>query len=90
MTTSALEKRLGFVGIIITDRKASADKVNAVLSQHGDIIVGRMGLPHARGDTNVITLIVDATTDQLGALTGHLGQLNGVSVKSALPKVEDN
>jgi putative iron-only hydrogenase system regulator len=79
-------KRLGFVGIIIGDRKESSAKVNAVLSQFGDIIIARLGLPdHGRG-ASVITLVVDATTDEVGALTGKLGVLTGVSVKSALEK----
>jgi len=81
-----MEKRLGFVGIIISDRKASAPAVNGVLTQFGEIIVARVGIPYRERNCCVITLIVDATTDQLGALTGTLGQIPGVSVKAALAK----
>jgi len=81
-----MEKRLGFVGIIISDRKASAPAVNAALTQFGEIIVARVGIPYRERNCCVITLIVDATTDQLGALTGTLGQIPGVSVKAALAK----
>ena len=81
-----MDKRLGFVGIIVHDRKAAAPRVNAVLTEHGDIIVARVGIPYQKRDCSVITLIVDATTDELGALTGKLGLLPGVSVKSALSK----
>jgi putative iron-only hydrogenase system regulator len=81
-----MEKRLGFVGILIENRKKVAPQVNQVLSEFGDCIIGRMGIPHAKKDLNVITLIVDASTDELGALTGKLGKLPGVSVKSALGK----
>ena len=70
-----MDKRLGFVGIIIEDRAASAPLVNAVLTEHGDIIVARVGLPYREKHCCVITLIVDATTDQLGTLTGKLGGL---------------
>jgi len=81
-----VEKRLGFVGIIIEDRKKSAPIVNEILSQFGNIIYGRMGIPHLKEDHSVIVVIVDATTDELGALTGRLGKINGVTVKSGLSK----
>ncbi|MCK4947649.1 MAG: iron-only hydrogenase system regulator [Candidatus Aureabacteria bacterium] len=81
-----MEKRLGFVGIIIEDRKRQASQVNEVLSAYGDVIVARMGLPYREKICSVITLIVDTTTDKLGALTGKLGQIPGISVKSALAK----
>jgi putative iron-only hydrogenase system regulator len=81
-----MERRLGFVGIIVENRKTAAASVNKVLSDFGDIIAGRMGLPYAKKNCCVIALIVDATTDEVGALTGKLGLINGVSVKSALSK----
>jgi putative iron-only hydrogenase system regulator len=61
--------------------------VNDLLTQYGNIIAGRMGLPHHQRDINIITLIVDATTDEIGALTGKLGMIEGVTVKSTLAKV---
>ena len=81
-----MNKRVGFVGIIIENRKKVAQQVNELLSEHGDIIVARVGLPYRERKCSVITLIVDATTDELGALTGKLGALENVSVKSALTK----
>jgi len=81
-----MERRLGFVGVIIENRKAAAAAVNKVLSDFGEIIAARMGLPYAKKNCCVITLIVDATTDEVGALTGKLGLIKGVSVKSALSK----
>ena len=81
-----MEKRLGFVGIIIEEREDSASLVNKILSEFGAIIVARTGLPYLKKKCCVITLIVDATTDELGALTGNLGSIKGVSVKSALGK----
>ena len=81
-----MSTRLGFIGIIIEDRHKQAPVVNQVLSEYADVIIGRMGIPHAKHALNVITVIVDATTDQVGALTGKLGKIPGVSVKSALGK----
>ncbi|AFM27762.1 putative iron-only hydrogenase system regulator [Desulfomonile tiedjei DSM 6799] len=79
-----MDQRLGVIGIIIEDRKESAARVNALLSQFGDLIVGRMGVPHKERGISVIGLIVEASTDQLGALTGKLGMLPKVRVKSIL------
>ena len=81
-------KRLGFIGIIIDDRKKSAGIVNEILSQHAELILARTGLPKAKGNTSVITLVIDATTDELGLLTGKLGNISGISVKSGLAKNE--
>jgi len=81
-----MEKRLGFVGIVLEDRKKTASVVNAVLSEFGDVIISRTGLPYKTRDLGIITLIVEATTDEVGALTGKLGNINGVVVKSALSK----
>ncbi len=79
-------KRLGFVGIIIEDRKKSAPKVNEVLTQYGDGIIARTGVPHRERHCHVITLTVEMTTDEVGALTGKLGAIEGVTVKSALSR----
>ncbi len=81
-----MEKRIGFVGIILSDRTKQAEKINSILSCFGDIIAGRMGLPYKEKNCSVITLIVDATTDEVGALTGRLGEVEGVKVKSALSR----
>ena len=81
-----MNKRLGFVGVIIENRKAVAAQVNKILSEFGEIIVARVGLPYKEKNCCVITLIVDATNDEVGALSGKLGLLEGVSVKSALSK----
>ncbi|SDL34003.1 TM1266 family iron-only hydrogenase system putative regulator [Natronincola ferrireducens] len=78
-----MESRIGVVAILIED-KESVDMVNKLLSSFGDIIVGRMGVPYKEKKLSVISTIVDGTTDQIGAMTGKLGRLQGVSVKSAL------
>lgn len=82
-----MQKRLGFVGIIIEDRARCAATVNEVLSAHANIIMARTGVPHIKGKTSVITLVVDSTTDDLGKLTGRLGSIEGVQVKSGLAKI---
>ena len=79
-------KRLGFVGIIIENREKSSENVNRVLSQYSELILARTGLPNAKENYSVITLVIDATTDELGKLTGTLGSIPGISVKSGLAK----
>lgn len=78
-------KRLGVIGIVIEDREAVA-RVNQILHEHAGMIVGRMGIPYREKEVSVISLIVDGTTDELGSLTGKLGKVPQVTVKSALTK----
>jgi putative iron-only hydrogenase system regulator len=59
-----VEKRLGVIGIVIEDREVAA-KVNQILHEHADMIVGRLGLPYRERNVSVIALIVDGTTKAL-------------------------
>jgi putative iron-only hydrogenase system regulator len=81
------ERMVGVIAIIVKERDEAAPEVNEVLTHFGTIVIGRMGLPYHDRGLNIITLIVDATTDQIGALTGKLGQIAGVTVKSTLAKL---
>jgi len=83
-------KRLGFVGIIIEDRDKCAGIVNEILSQFSDLILARTGLPNAKQSTSIITLVIDGTPGELGVLTGKLGNIQGVTVKSGLAKESKN
>lgn len=80
-------KRMGFIGILVEDLSA-ADAVNDALSQHATLIVGRMGIPYRDRGVSVISLVVDGTNDEVSALTGTLGRIPGISVKSMLEKVK--
>ena len=80
-----MKKRLGVVGIIVEDLTA-APEVNAILHEAAGLIVGRMGIPYKERGVSVISLIVDGTTDELSGLTGRLGRLPGIAVKTALAR----
>ncbi len=80
-------KKIGIVGIIITDRSMAVE-VQRVLSDSGDIIIGRMGVPDKANGVNAIALIVEGSNEEISALTGRLGRLDAVSVKSAVTTVE--
>ena len=77
------EKRLGFIGIVI-DCRDCIDEVNRLLSQYGNLIQGRIGVPNHHNGKAVIGLIIEGSNDAIGALTGRLGNLPGIIVKSAL------
>ena len=77
-----MEKRIGFIGIIVEDT-TSVKSMNELLSQYCHLIVGRMGIPH-HGEVNVIVIIIEGNNDEIGALTGKLGGLKGLVVRSAL------
>lgn len=80
-----MEKRIGVVGIVVEDLE-NASKVNNILHSFANIIVGRMGIPYKEKNISVISLIVDGTSDNISAMTGKLGKIEGVNVKSAITR----
>ncbi len=70
------------ISIVIEDRKIAGPQVNALLSEYGDYITARLGLPQQKNGTSIITVVLEADTDILGALTGKLGQIEGLQSKS--------
>jgi putative iron-only hydrogenase system regulator len=79
-----MEKRIGTVLIKIENRE-NVHFLNEIISNHFDIIIARQGLPH-NNELSIISLILEGTTDQIGSLTGQLGRLKGIQVKSVLLK----
>jgi putative iron-only hydrogenase system regulator len=78
------ENRIAVIGILVSNREDDSIKVNDILSSYGDIIVGRLGVPYKNRGISVISIIVDGTNDEIGALSGKLGNINGVKTKVAL------
>jgi len=83
-----MEKRIGVVAILIQS-KESVSAINSVLSFYGEIIIGRQGIPLRDKNIHIISLVVEGTTDEISALTGKIGRLAGVEVKSILTKYKD-
>ena len=79
-----METRLALIGIIVRDRN-SATKINEILHDYGQYIVGRMGVPYKDREIDVISIIVDAPQDEISALSGKLGMLPEVSTKTIYP-----
>lgn len=80
-----MEKRIAVIGIIIEDLNVS-EKVNDILHEYSSIVIGRMGVPYKEKNISVISVIADAPADVISAVTGKLGKINGVYVKSAISK----
>ncbi|MDY2879862.1 MAG: TM1266 family iron-only hydrogenase system putative regulator [Candidatus Borkfalkiaceae bacterium] len=80
--------RIAVIGIVIEkDRKASVT-VNEILSEYGNYVTGRIGVPDFQNEIFVISVIVRAPIEVISAMTGKLGRLNGVTVKAAVTNVE--
>ncbi len=77
-----MEKRVAVLGIIVED-SASAPKVNEILHEYSDFIIGRMGIPYAAKEINIISIAVDAPMDVINAMSGKIGKIPGVSAKAA-------
>ena len=84
-TANTENTRLAILGIIIENRD-SADKVNAMLHEYGEYIIGRMGMPYPARSVNIISVIMDAPETAISNLSGKLGQLQGVSAKVTYSK----
>ncbi len=80
-----MDKRIGIVGIVIDDLSC-VERVNTILHEYAALIVGRMGLPYRERGVSVISLIIDGSNDEISAMTGKLGRVPGVAVKSMVTK----
>ena len=77
-----METRVAVMSIIVEDPE-SVKPLNELLHQFGDFIIGRMGLPYRKRGISIISIALDAPQDVISALAGKIGNLSGVSVKTA-------
>lgn len=82
-----MEKRLGIIAIVITD-KNYVTEVNNLISEYADIVIARQGIPMPHKKISFISLIVEAPMNHINTLTGKLGRLTGVEVKTIVTKQE--
>lgn len=80
------EKRFGVIAVILENPPEIQAKVNKVISDAGEIIVGRMGIPDRARNLAIIALIVEGTEDAINTLTGKLGNISGVSARATMSK----
>ena len=77
-----METRVAVMSIILENRNA-AEKLNGLLHEYGEYIIGRMGIPYRKRGINLIAVALDAPQDTIAALAGKIGALPGVRVKTA-------
>ena len=80
-----METRIAVIGVIVEDM-AQTGKINFLLSEYRQYIVGRLGIPYDRKGVCVISIVLDAPNDIISALTGKLGRLPGITAKAVYSK----
>ena len=83
------EKRIALIGIVLEDMEAT-ERLNSVLHGYSQYIIGRMGIPYRERGVNIISVAVDAPMAEISALSGKLGQIKGMSVKTLYAKAKEN
>ena len=81
-----METRVAVMSIIVEDR-AMVERLNAMLHEYGEYIIGRMGIPYRKRGVSIISVALDAPQNTIAALAGKIGGLKGVSVKTAYSSV---
>lgn len=81
-----METRVAVMGIIV-ENSGSVPELNELLHQYADFIIGRMGLPYKKRKVSIVSIAIDAPQDVISALSGKIGKLKGVSVKTAYSNV---
>lgn len=80
-----METRIAVIGIIV-ENPDSTEKLNAILHEYSQWVVGRMGIPYRSRGIHIISIIVDAPADKISSLSGKLGMLPGVSARATYSK----
>lgn len=80
-----MEKRIALIGIIVEDLEQSA-RVNELLHEYGPYIISRLGVPHRERGIAIISVVIDAPNDQINALSGKLGRVYDIQVKTQYMK----
>ena len=81
-----MDTRVAVISIIVSKEEV-VEKLNNLLHNYAKYIIGRMGLPYRAKNVNIICVAVDAPNDIISALSGKLGSIDGVSVKTAYSNV---
>lgn len=80
-----MEKRIALIGIIVEDMSVTP-QLNQILHEYGNYVVGRMGIPYHDRSIGIISVVLDAPNNTINSLSGKLGMLPGVSVKTVYSK----
>ncbi len=80
------ERRIAILSVLVENR-GETEKLNAYLSEYGEYIVGRMGIPYREKHVSVLSVVLDAPVSVTNALTGKIGRLSGISAKTLFSKI---
>lgn len=81
-----MDSRIALIGIIV-ENTSMVDPINQLLHEYGEYIIGRMGIPYKTKKLNVISIVIDADNNIISSLSGKLGMLEGISVKTVYSKI---
>lgn len=84
-----MEKRVAVMGIIVENMEV-VEEINSTLHEYAKYIIGRMGIPYREKNISIISIAIDAPQDMISALSGKIGKLPGISVKTAYSNVISN
>ena len=84
-----METRVASISIIV-EKGASVTKLNDLLHEYGEYIIGRMGIPYRQREISIISVAIDAPQDVISALSGKIGNLKGISAKTVLSNVKSD
>jgi putative iron-only hydrogenase system regulator len=81
-----METRVAIIAIIV-ENPDSVEKLNCVLHDYSEYIIGRMGIPYREKKVSIISIAIDATQDMISALSGKIGKLAGIRAKTVYSNV---
>ena len=81
-----MDTRVAIVGIIVENMDSVA-QLNDILHSYSQYIIGRMGIPYREKGVHIISIAMDAPQDAISALSGKIGNLTGVTAKTAFSNV---
>lgn len=76
-----METKVAVIAVVVEDRD-SVERLNEILHDYADYIIGRMGIPYRAKKINIISVVVDASHDVISALSGKIGNLKGVTART--------
>lgn len=84
-----MQTRVAVMGIVV-ENTDSVERLNTLLHEYGSYIIGRMGIPYRARNINIVSIAIDAPQDVISALSGKIGNLDGISVKTAYSNVQSD
>ena len=81
-----MDSRVALIGIVVSEME-SVGRLNELLHENAEYIIGRMGIPYDKAGVSIISVAIDAPANVISALSGKLGMLDGISTKTIYSKL---